>query len=481
MDKILGFKLRNSEISAPLRTFYVDMSGSRWSGVLSALTPSFLRTSREGAAKPRLHPTSYLDGLRGVAGFFVWIHHFILFWFPSLSHGYNSGPNTTSIFQLPFRRIVYSGRGMVTIFFVISGYVLSYKSLKQIRKRDFAPLLDTLASATFRRAMRLFLPIAAATMLTMVAHRLGWYIGAPTMPVSQPTFWGQLWDWWQNFIALSNPTQGIDGNAVYADPYGFQLWTIPREFRGSIFTYVTLLGAAKLHQPARLVLLSGFTWYLFWITQWDLGLFLCGTILADIHFMTKEPEWGSVKMSLSKFVPRGILQHKNLLQHALTIVATLVAIHFLTFPDEGSTTSPGYRHMIANTPAQYGGFNLTQRFWLCVGAVLFVAALVFSPLISASDPTPMLQKVFILPFTQYLGNISYALYISHHLCLFTVGIRILNFWKDKTTTDYAFGFIEAIFVNTFMCFWVADLFWRGVDAKSVQVAKWVADKCFIDK
>jgi peptidoglycan/LPS O-acetylase OafA/YrhL len=135
--------------------------------------------------------------------------------------------------------------------------------------------------------------------------------------------------------------------------------------------------------------------------------------------------------------------------------------------------------MIAITPPQYGGLNLTQRFWVCIGSVLFVAALAFSPAISSSDTTPILQKVFIIPFSQYLADISYALYVTHVLCLWTVGIRIFNFWKDKTTTDYAFGFIEATFVNSFMCFWVADLFWRGVDAKSVLIAKWVADKCFI--
>lgn len=28
-------------------------------------------------------------------------------------------------------------------------------------------------------------------------------------------------------------------------------------------------------------------------------------------------------------------------------------------------------------------------------------------------------------------------------------------------------------------FWVADLFWRGVDVRSVSFAKWVGEKCFV--
>jgi peptidoglycan/LPS O-acetylase OafA/YrhL len=94
------------------------------------------------------------------------------------------------------------------------------------------------------------------------------------------------------------------------------------------------------------------------------------------------------------------------------------------------------------------------------------------------DPTPTLQKPFITPFPQYLGDISYALYITHPLILWTLGMRLLNM-GNKNVAKYTFGFIEAIFVNSFLCFWLADLFWRRVDANSVQFAKWVAKKCFV--
>jgi hypothetical protein len=91
------------------------------------LIPSFFAPSGTALGKAKLHPTSYLDGLRGVAAFFVVLHHFLLDWFPSLVYSYGSSPDNRYLFQLPFIRIIYSGGGMVSTFFVISGYVLSRK------------------------------------------------------------------------------------------------------------------------------------------------------------------------------------------------------------------------------------------------------------------------------------------------------------------------------------------------------------------
>ncbi|CZR51556.1 uncharacterized protein PAC_01433 [Phialocephala subalpina] len=454
-----------------------------WRSIIPALAPSFLPLGQdhEPQKKRKLHPTSYLDGLRGVAAFFVYVHHFILVWFPTLSHGYNSIPGTTSIFQAPIIRIIYAGRGMVTIFFVFSGYVLSYKALRQIRKGDYEGLLNTLASATFRRMLRLFLPIAASTFLCMLFARWGWYVGAPTNPGITPTFFAQVRDWWLHLVAISNPTEGINGESIYADPYGFQLWTIPREFRGSLVIYLSLLGLAKTAQLQRAILEAGLVAYTFWVGQWDLGLFLSGLMLAEMQFIREDLACAPLFTNLGRFVPSAVQRNKNTLLHALTFVMVVVAIHFLTFPDLSASSTPGYSHMISWTPPLYGSVNLTQRFWLCLGSIILVLALCLSPPIQHGS-TPLLQKVFNHPFSQYLANISYALYVTHALVLWSVGGRLLSHWNVARVTSgqYIIGFLISAVINSILCFWMSDLFWRGVDAKSVEFAKWVTDWCFIE-
>jgi len=117
-----SMRIARANIETGLRTF------------LTALKPSFLGRHRR---KPRtLYPTSYLDGLRGVAALFVVFNHYVAQYFPYITYGWMSGDGSDSVrgynnrlVQLPIIRAIYSGTFMVTIFFVISGYVLSHKAL----------------------------------------------------------------------------------------------------------------------------------------------------------------------------------------------------------------------------------------------------------------------------------------------------------------------------------------------------------------
>jgi hypothetical protein len=103
--------------------------------ILSFIKPSFIVPH---SSEPRkLHLTSYLDGLRGVAALFVVFAHYQATFFPYLGAGWHQkgqredGTEKANnyIVQFPIIRTFYAARFMVSIFFVISGYVLSQKSL----------------------------------------------------------------------------------------------------------------------------------------------------------------------------------------------------------------------------------------------------------------------------------------------------------------------------------------------------------------
>jgi hypothetical protein len=181
--------------------------------ILLALLPSFILASK--GKKPRkLFPTSYLDGLRGVAALFVVIHHYAHLYTESSMTGYHYEKAAKGshdwFFLMPLVRVIHSGHFMVAIFFVISGYVLSYRSLKLARQGKYVELLDSLSSSVFRRWLRLHLPVVASTFLGFILARWGmwhdlpkgWahssaptYIAFQSLPVPRPkgSFITQLW------------------------------------------------------------------------------------------------------------------------------------------------------------------------------------------------------------------------------------------------------------------------------------------------
>ena len=104
--------------------------------MLSSLKPSFIGTHPQSQPR-KIHPTSYLDGLRGVAALFVVLAHYQATFWPQLGAGWHQKDQLDDgtvregnyLVQFPIIRTFYASRFMVSTFFVISGCVLSQKSL----------------------------------------------------------------------------------------------------------------------------------------------------------------------------------------------------------------------------------------------------------------------------------------------------------------------------------------------------------------
>ena len=62
----------------------------------------------------------------------------------------------------------------MSIFFVLSGHVLSIKPLQHIRSGNSSALLTSLSSSLFRRPIRLFLPTIPAILATFLGLYFGW-------------------------------------------------------------------------------------------------------------------------------------------------------------------------------------------------------------------------------------------------------------------------------------------------------------------
>src|SRR5271155_1780668 len=197
---------------------------------IDLVRPSLMTKAGERGEQVRC--TAYLDGLRGFAAFMVYWGHHQLRAHEAISadriFGNAFGYEGRYYFAcLPGIRTFFSGGHFaVTVFFVLSGYVLSTKPLILIHAGEYAMLGDNLASALFRRWLRLHIPVICTTLLYMTSwHAFGLW----TDNEHQSNYRDELWKWYaefKNFSFIFN----TGGDPWF--PYNIHVWSIPVEFRG---------------------------------------------------------------------------------------------------------------------------------------------------------------------------------------------------------------------------------------------------------
>ncbi|KAJ9481727.1 hypothetical protein VN97_g11740 [Penicillium thymicola] len=215
------------------------------------------------APPDRSHPTQYLDGLRGCAAVVVFVHHYSRAYLRNqMEHGYGFG-NHQSTMQFPILRLIYSGFPMVAIFFVVSGYVISYKP---VRDPQGGRLLVTVGSPAFRRGIRLFVPPIVSTFLVMLAVQCNLYDTAGHPGLQRFDSFGGQFHYWSQFVRLEllSLWSWDDSISYRYDP---NLWTITPEFQRSMLLLLSHLLLARNTQysiirPMRYDLSSWCRWFI---------------------------------------------------------------------------------------------------------------------------------------------------------------------------------------------------------------------------
>jgi peptidoglycan/LPS O-acetylase OafA/YrhL len=427
------------------------------------ILPRYLRKDGLKPSKA-IHVTSYLDALRGFAALIVVNHHY----FPY---------EPTWFFQLPFIRLFCAGRGMVDVFFVISGYVLSYRMLKLIRTRRATALLDAFASAVFRRYLRLYASASVASFITMILTWLKW--GTPSYRVPSGTLTGQTWHWVHDVLRFSNPFVNLDGfwhNNVFRSDYLLVLWTIPIEFRGSLVVFFFCIAACKLSTIARMSLCSLMISMSFYWTATYVALFLGGLLIADVSF-SRYPERLGPPQTLPPNEEDGTgpqekqppKNPQSTLQRSFYTTMLIIALFLLCQPvtDLAESSFP-WPQLDSLIPDQYRKTLIKEHFWLSIGSLMLVFAL---------DSCPMLQTPLMWNFSQYIGEISFGIYVMHLLVLWCFWWKILNPWRISLFGKAMWAYIPFLIPFHMAILWAADLFTR-IDNKVVAFGRWLQDTFF---
>lgn len=443
--------------------------------LLTTLLPSpthhLIHPSLDSSPPPSHQQTAYLDGIRGLAALTVYIQHYSAPFQEGIIGDANRASGSWSIFQYPVIRLFYSGSFAVALFFVISGFALSRKPLclrysaSEERGGSLAAL-ECLSSATFRRAVRIYLPPIAVVLFTMLATWAGSFDSALAIlpsyltdkynvapPPKLASFPAQLLDCLVYIAAhLIYPAQWMRPVPdTQTGVYGFQLWTVPIEFWASLIVFgvlVALVPAKRALRNACIALAAGFA---VWCARWEIGLFLSGTLVADFDLCRARPAASLLPLRPER-TPAVVLTS------LLYTTVCAVGLYLGSTPEMNFASTPGFHALWA--------IHGREETWHAAGAVLVVWSI---------SRAPLLQRPLVHPVTQYLGCISFSLYLVHVPILLWFGWAATPaLWAViGAETDFRFetGVVLGCLGVLGVVGWVADVFWRAVDAPSMRLGR----------
>ncbi len=279
-----------------------------------------------------------LEGMRGIAAFIVFVHHFLLIFDPSFHFSEHTWKN-----------MVLNPDLAVSWFFAHSGFVLAWKS-RNMTANEFPRHIMDLA---LRRYLRLLPLVLVSILLTSLALSLG-FIHSPEYARLVGSSWlGGYLNFSGNFgDALLQSLWGVFFNFKSSTTFNPNLWTIGYELISSYMLFFALFifrtGMKSLAGLSLIALIIG-GWK--GVLPFFLGAalsrvpphspprWLPGLVaLVAIPFSDQSGEWASYLRGLSATALMYALIHAPLLRRHLAqgipdffgkISYSLYAIHFL--------------------------------------------------------------------------------------------------------------------------------------------------------
>lgn len=360
---------------------------------------------------------SYLEGLRGICCLIVILDHCINTFKPDLRFTglSDAGGKIRQLIAWTPLNIFYSGIAPVCIFFILSGFVLSIKY-------NNTKMNYVIYQGVIKRYPRLIFPILIAMLLMYFAYEiLGRYTG------------------FSNDLSFSKTII----EAIYTAPFyhvnltNYALWTISFEIYGSLLVFSLL---AIFGDKRERLLFYMLTFFFLYLTNSFYSLFVMGVILSDIYVNRNY-----------RIIP--------LMRIMLFLIGLILS------------TSPYPR----NGVEVYGGlysylrlFNVQDYSQLYQMLMLTGSSLIFISILGSS----FFERFFNLRFFQYLGKISFPLYITHVTVLSCGSYYVKSNFPKVTIVD--FMLISTVMIM--ICFMLSSFFEKYVDAPAIKFSNKVAKK-----
>ncbi|KAL6865631.1 hypothetical protein ACO1O0_001726 [Amphichorda felina] len=263
--------------------------------------------------------------------------------------------------------------------------------------------------------------------------------------------------------ALQNFTRAY---AEWANPFNFghyhprydpHTFTIPMELRGSMFIYIFLLATAALKARWRLGFAGVLVAYSLTMSRWDMATFLGGATLSELDI-----QQSSEDERLPMGARRGRLASLSATPRraaALRWAGIVLALYLLSYPDSGAEYTPGFRFLSSWVPKYYIPLS-GWMFYQAMGALLLLPCVLRDPFI---------RGVLEGRVAQYLGRISFSLYLVHGPILHSLGFWIMPRLFDHfgRMGGYMIGWISLMSLTLYL----SNLWYRKIDVWSTTVGR----------
>lgn len=383
-----------------------------------------------------------LDGLRGVAALVVVAEHYLKHFYPVSAVDYAvvaPGASWWEYLSIPPFNLFTNGAAAVSLFFVLSGYVLALSAFRAGREY---PVVGRLAG----RYVRLALPVTASLLLLYLYNITAGYDGQALM-----SFTGSM----ERPADLSGLTlqsalsTGLIGSMFFmSHSLNAPLWTITYEAIGSALIMIFCWSSAKMALPPAARLLAYIFASLLLFDTFLIG-FVFGAALADA--------------SRSMVISRQIASRWGLLG------ASAIGILLLSFGLRGLHSSP-YAVVLPDTVSTLSKYTVNA-----VGAAFILLAVVIS------QPSLNACSHRVKATASWLGMLSFPIYLLHYPLISVVGSKV--FFSAYT----AIGLLDpssplmsirywtssglAVFCSFLATLIAASYFARFVDIPSISAAR----------
>ena len=365
---------------------------------------------------------AHFDSLRGIAACLVAITHFLAAFYPYAVFGNTNSAQQHHAWETmalyPPLSLLSAGHFAVCLFFVLSGYVLSIRTIGE--KGQIVRLMGAIAKRPFRLAGVLLFSLLCAGLL----YEFNGYFNIPAAQASGSMWFAQFWT--NDFSWVELLKEILQGKA--GSEYNPPLWTLRIELVGSFIVFGLLLLINRLSYLVRSVVLVACLAYSYH-TFYD-G-FLWGMLLADAnkHFTLQQLSSRKAK------------------------AAAAIGLLFAALPYYALDAS-----VTSTTPAD----SVIQQLYPHIP--MLTAVIILLAVLRSRD----LQRMLCRPLLVWLGSVSYALYAMHLLIIGSIAAYLHSQLAVKW--DYGIASLLTFVVYISLLSLVSWLVTVAVDTPSVKLA-----------